>query len=309
MLSVTRMALSPIGKIISISATLPLIKVFGDNQTAWIIVMSIWAVLALFLLLLCFKQCEEKVVIEARKKEDKLPVGRAIKCLLMNKYFLMAAFIWMMQCIIQMVTGTVLPYYCKYIFFDDSLFSYLLLLEVVTTIVTTVLFCPFLLKKFGKRNMSMLGCGLALIGHLIYCTHPTDFNWVVFSCFIRGVGFAPLNSVIFGFLGDCVEYGQYKFHIRTEGLIFSGGSIGYKLGTGLCGAFITWLMSMSGYVASTTANAVQPQSAIDMIVNIYIFGMIIIWVSLLIVLSFYKLDKEYPAIMNELAAREARGEM
>ena len=138
---------------------------FGDNQTAWIIVMSIWAVLALFLLLLCFKQCEEKVVIEARKKEDKLPVGKAIKCLLMNKYFLMAAFIWMMQCIIQMVTGTVLPYYCKYIFFDDSLFSYLLLLEVVTTIVTTVLFCPFLLRKFGKRNMSMLGCALALIGH------------------------------------------------------------------------------------------------------------------------------------------------
>ena len=275
MLSVTRMALSPVGKIISISATLPLIKIFGDDQRAWIIVMSIWAVLALFLLLLCFKQCEEKVVIEARKKENKIPAGRAIKCLLMNKYFLMAAFIWMMQCIIQMVTGTVLPYYCKYIFF----------------------------------NMSMIGCALALAGHLIYCTHPTDFNWVVFSCFIRGVGFAPLNSVIFGFLGDCVEYGQYKFHIRTEGLIFSGGSIGYKLGTGMCGAFITWLMSMSGYVASTTANAVQPQSAIDMIVNIYIFGMIIIWVSLLLVLSMYKLDKEYPAIMDELAKREARGEM
>ena len=309
MLSVTRMALSPIGKIISISATLPLIKVFGDNQMAWIIVMSIWAVLALFLLLLCFKQCEEKVVIEARKKEDKVPVGKSIKCLLMNKYFLMAAFIWMMQCIIQMVTGTVLPYYCKYIFFDDSLFGMLLMLEVVTTIVCTILFCPTLLKKFGKRNMSMIGCAVALAGHLIYAMNPTDFNWVIFSCFIRGVGFAPLNSVIFGFLGDCVEYGQYKFHIRQEGLIFSGGSIGYKVGTGITGAFVTWLMSMSGYVASTTANAVQPQSAIDMIVNIYIFGMIIIWVSLLLVLSMYKLDKEYPAIMDELAKREARGEM
>ena len=309
MLSVTRMALSPIGKIISISATLPLIKVFGDNQMAWIIVMSIWAVLALFLLLLCFKQCEEKVVIEARKKEDKVPVGKSIKCLLMNKYFLMAAFIWMMQCIIQMVTGTVLPYYCKYIFFDDSLFGMLLMLEVVTTIVCTILFCPALLKKFGKRNMSMIGCAVALAGHLIYAMNPTDFNWVIFSCFIRGVGFAPLNSVIFGFLGDCVEYGQYKFHIRQEGLIFSGGSIGYKVGTGITGAFVTWLMSMSGYVASTTANAVQPQSAIDMIVNIYIFGMIIIWVSLLLVLSMYKLDKEYPAIMEELAKREARGEM
>ncbi len=33
------------------------------------------------------------------------------------------------------------------------------------------------------------------------------------------------------------------------------------------------------------------------------------WGSLLLVLSFYKLDKEYPEIMNELARREARGEM
>ncbi len=44
-------------------------------------------------------------------------------------------------------------------------------------------------------------------------------------------------------------------------------------------------------------------------ISSYIFGMIIIWVSLLLVLSMYKLDKEYPAIMEELAKREARGEM
>ena len=78
MLSVTRMALSPIGKIISISATLPLIKVFGDNQTAWIIVMSIWAVLALFLLLLCFKQCEEKLLSKPARKKIKSPLAKLL---------------------------------------------------------------------------------------------------------------------------------------------------------------------------------------------------------------------------------------
>ena len=309
MLSVTRMALSPIGKIISISATLPLIKMLGDNQEAWIKVMAIWSVLAFLLLLLCFFKCKEKVVIEARKKAARIPVGKAMKCLLLNKYFWMAMTIWMMQCIIQMVTGTILPYYCKYIFFDDSLFSFLLLLEVCTTILVTIIFCPALLKKFGKRNMSLMGVGLALAGHLIYCLNPMDYNWVVFCCVIRGIGFAPLNSVIFGFLGDVVEYGQWKFHVRQEGLIFSGGSIGYKVGTGITGAIITALMSWSGYVASTTADAVQPQSAIDMIVSLYMYGMIIIWVILLAVLFMYKLDKEYPKIMNELVMREAQGEM
>ena len=207
MLSITRMALSPIGKIISISATLPLIKVLGDNQAAWIKVMSIWAVLAFILLMLCFTQCKETVVIEARKKVSKVPIIKSLKCLFGNKYFWMAMTIWMMQCIIQMVTGTILPYYCKYIFHDDSLFSILLLCEVITTIVCTILFCPKLLKRFGKRNMSLIGVVVALVGHLIYCLNPTSFSWVVFSCIIRGIGFAPLNSVIFGFLGDAVEYG------------------------------------------------------------------------------------------------------
>ena len=309
MLSITRMALSPIGKIISISATLPLIKMLGDNQAAWIKVMAIWAVLAFFLLLLCFWKCEEKVVIEAREKGPSIPVKKALKCLLMNKYFWMAMTIWMMQCIIQMVTGTLLPYYCKYIFHDGSLFSILLLLEVVVTIVFTLLFCPALLKRFGKRNMSIIGVSVALAGHLIYCLNPLDFNWVVFSCVIRGIGFAPLNSVIFGFLGDVVEYGQWKFHVRQEGLIFSGGSVGYKVGTGATGALITALMSWSGYIASSTADAVQPQSAIDMIVHMYEYGIILIWVILLIVLFCYKLDKLYPTIMKDLIEREARGEL
>ena len=306
MLSITRMALSPIGKIISISATLPLIKVLGDNQAAWIKVMSIWAVLAFILLMLCFTQCKETVVIEARKKVSKVPIIKSLKCLFGNKYFWMAMTIWMMQCIIQMVTGTILPYYCKYIFHDDSLFSILLLCEVITTIVCTILFCPKLLKRFGKRNMSLIGVVVALVGHLIYCLNPTSFSWVVFSCIIRGIGFAPLNSVIFGFLGDVVEYGQWKFHVRQEGLIFSGG---YKVGTGITGAFITVLMSWSGYISSSTADAVQPQSAIDMIVNMYMYGMILIWVILLVVLLCYKLDKLYPKIMRDLVAREARGEL
>ena len=97
--------------------------------------------------------------------------------------------------------------------------------------------------------------------------------------------------------------------VRQEGLIFSGGSVGYKVGTGITGAFITVLMSWSGYISSSTADAVQPQSAIDMIVNMYMYGMIIIWVILLIVLLCYQLDKLYPKIMRDLVDREAHGEL
>ena len=309
MLSIVRMTLSPFGKILAVSATLPLIKVFGDSQMAWIEVMSIWAVVSMLLLLFCFARCKETVVIEAREKIAKIPVGKALKCLLFNKYFWMASSLWMMQNVIFYITGTVLPYYCKYIFMNDALYSILYLLETGIMVSFTILFCPTLLQKFGKRNMALGGIAVAFIGHAIYLMNPLDFNWVVFSCVIRGIGFAPLNSVIFGFLGDVVEYGQWKFHVRQEGLIFSGGSVGTKVGSGLTSAILTSMLSYAGYVSSTTGSAVQPQSAIDMIINLYMWGPIVVWVIIGTILYLYKLDKEYPAIMRDLVEREAKGEL
>jgi len=42
---------------------------------------------------------------------------------------------------------------------------------------------------------------------------------------IRGIGMAPMNSIVFGIIGDMVEFGQWKTHLRQESLIFAGGSV------------------------------------------------------------------------------------
>ena len=119
---------------------------------AWVEVMSIWAILALALLLLCFFKCKETVVIEARNKEEnKVPLKTQLKCLFANYYFWLALSIWMMQNVIFFVTGTVLPYFCKYIFFDDSLYSILYLVETGTMIGFTVLFSQCCLRNSAKE--------------------------------------------------------------------------------------------------------------------------------------------------------------
>ena len=97
--------------------------------------------------------------------------------------------------------------------------------------------------------------------------------------------------------------------MRQEGLIFSGGSVGTKVGSGLTSAILTGLLSYAGYVASSSGSIMQSQQVIDMIVSIYMWGPIFVWAVLVAVLYFYQLDKKYPEIMRELVAREARGEM
>ena len=54
-------------------------QAFGDNQAAWVKTMAIWAVLALILLLICFFRCEETVVIEAKQREEKVPLKKDLR--------------------------------------------------------------------------------------------------------------------------------------------------------------------------------------------------------------------------------------
>lgn len=309
MLSVVRMGMSPIGRILAVTCTLPLIKVFGDDQAAWIKTMSIWAVVALVLLLICFFRCEETVKIEAKQKSEKIPLGKSFGALFHNQYFWAVLVLWMLQSVSFGISGTILPYYCKYIFGNDTWMYSALYLTETLVLVAGVFACSPLIKKFGKRNIALAGACIALVGQLLFCLNPSSFEWMVMSCVARAIGLAPLNAVVFGMIGDVVEFGQWKTHIRQESLVFAGGSIGTKVGAGVASAMMTGLLSIAGYISSAAGTVAQPQGALDMIISIYKFGPMIVALVAIITLSLYKLDKKYPSIMKELIEREARGEL
>lgn len=309
MLSVVRMGLSPIGKIIAATCTLPIVKLFGNDQAAWVKTMSIWAVLALILLLVCFFKCEETVRIEAKEKAAKVPLGKGFAALFKNQYFWAVLVLWMVQSVSFSISGTILPYYCKYIFGNDTWMYSALFLTETLTLVAGIFCCTPLIRKFGKRNIALVGAMIALIGQLLFFLNPYSFPWMVMSCVARAIGLAPLNAVVFGMVGDVVEFGQWKTHIRQESLIFAGGSIGTKVGAGFASAAMTGLLSLAGYVSSSVGTAAQPEKALNMIVNIYKFGPILIAAVAFITLALYKLDKIYPDIMKELIERESRGEL
>lgn len=309
LLSVVRMGLSPLGRIMAVTFTLPLVKIFGDDQSAWIKTMSIWAGVALILLIICFMKCEETVVIEAQKKAEKVSVFKGMKALAANQYFWAVLVLWMLQSVSFGISGTILPYYCKYIFQNDTWMYSTLYLTETLVLVGCIFLCAPLIRKYGKRNAALAGAFVALAGQFLFFLNPSSFPWMVMSCVTRAVGLAPLNAAVFGMIGDVVEFGQWKAHIRQESLIFAGGSIGTKVGSGVASAAMTGLLSAAGYISSASGTVTQPPQALDMIINIYKGGPLIVAVLAVITLSLYKLDRKYPAIMEELAKREARGEL
>lgn len=310
MLSIFRMSMAPLGRIIAVTFTQPVVKLFGDDQAAWVKAMTMWVILAFIMLMICFFRCKETVHIEAEDNKDtKVSFGRAAKALLTNQYFWACLILWTVTCVHGTIVGTALPYYCKYIFHNDTwMYSVLYLAEALTLVIGAML-CPLLLRRYGKRQISLVGAIIAVAAQAAFLINVNSYEWALATTIIRALGEAPLTAVVFGMLGDTVEFGQWKTHIRQASLIFAGGALGFKLGNGVTSAIISNLLDSAGYISTAGKAVTQPASALTMIRNIYIWGPILVWAIAVVVLILYKLDKKYDGIMKDLAEREAQGKM
>ncbi len=299
-----RMGISPFGRILTTAATLPLVKLFGDNQQAWVYAASIYGVIALILLLICFFNVKERVHFEAQEKE-KLPIWQSIKALFHNKYWGISLLLWGMLSVYLTLSGTSLTYYSKYILNNDLFTSPLYVAEQIP-MIAVIFLIPALLKKMGKRNLALIGSLICVAAQVLLMVDSKSFYIAMAAAILRGIGQAPLMGVIFSFIADSVEYGQWKTHLRLEGLIYSAASVGSKLGAGLTSAALSAILEHAGYDGTLAA---QSASAIGAIHSIYVTGPLLVWGVTAVLLLFYRLDKIYPSMMKELEEREKRGEL
>ncbi|MBP3783774.1 MAG: MFS transporter [Butyrivibrio sp.] len=75
----------------------------------------------------------------------------------------------------------------------------------------------------------------------------TDTALLVIGTVVRSLGAGPLLSAVFALVPDVVEYGYWKFGIRSEGLISSAQSVGSKVGIGLGSALTGWILAAVHY--------------------------------------------------------------
>lgn len=149
----------------------------------------------------------------------------------------------------------------------------------------------------------MLGVFFIIAGSMILLLNPTNVALVTFGGLLRGIGMTPILGMIFTMIADTIEYGQWKIGLRTAGAIQSAITSGQKFGQGIGSALIGFIMESAGYDGNLAVQSAQASATIQ---NLFVYGVSILGVVMIVILLFYKLDKEYPTIMQELLAREAK---
>lgn len=298
-LNIFRQIFAQITSLIITSATLPLIKVFGEGRMAWTITYGIFSAAAAVLFLICFVGTKETVGIAAKERET-VPVKKALFSLLKNKCWVISMLLGTGTCLFFMAISTINSYFCVQVLHDDNMVGTLNAAYIAPMIVFFFFMAP-IVKRIGKRNTNLWGWLLILVSYVPLLMAMTSVPVLIVSAVIRGIGYACVMGVQFAIIGDSVEYGEWKTGVRSEGLVFSAQSFGCKVGMGLGNALIGALLSWGGYDGEL---AVQPDSAITVIKVLYIGMPMIVAVLQMLLMIPYTIEKEYDQMNRELAERK-----
>lgn len=301
-LSIFRNLLATAGTLTINIFTLPLVEFFGNNALAWTKTFFIFGIVAIIAFLYTFWGTSERVksVAQLQSTENNdVPVLVGIKALFKNKYWIMMTGMLALFFLMYAINGGSTVYYAKDILGDKNLVG---TINGIFNIVQIcgMFFIAMMIKKFGKRNIFALSLVLDIIGMLILNYSNGAMSLIIISSVIRGLGNACGGATMWAMVSDTIDYGEWKTGYRTEGLINSACSFGWKIGNGIGSALLGLILEAGGYVGTAIT---QTETALFSIEICFIWIPIAIYVIGLVIMSFYHLDKEFPAIIRDLNNR------
>lgn len=275
-----------------------LISALGNDAAGWAKLSWMMAIPLTLVGLIRFFTIKEKrntAVVE----QQKITIREMVNMLANNKYILILSILVFISYLGSNLSGAVGSYYSVYIFGDISVSSIMTL--ALLPLVLFMGLVPALSRKFTLRKciiatmiMGIAGCLLRLLD-----VHSILLGFIG-SC-LSGIAF----PAFYGFAGtmtlDCMDYGEWKNETRVEGTLSSVQSLMNKIGTALGAGLAGILLDLAAFDGKA---AVQPDSALYMIIALSTVIPVIFYVLFLVVYKFYDLDKKMPQIRKELKEKK-----
>ncbi len=177
------------------------------------------------------------------------------------------------------------------------------------------LFMPFItkiVKKYGKKEASVFGTIVSLVGGVIMLIFPliesvnTALIVYLLGLVVFGVGMGVYTCVSWAMMGDAIDYNEWKFGTREEGTVYSLHSFFRKLAQGVGPSVVLLIMGALGYVSKYGTIGQSAQTAHNMcwlVAGLYLFSAVVQFIGLALI---YNLDRKTLNKMNEeLAARHS----
>lgn len=309
------------GILVALIFPMAIMPMLGVNKSLWIVVMSVLSIIALPFTLLEYYFTKERVTEEqAAAGEKQIPFLTQLKIVLTDKYMLVMFVYFFIYTFGSSLKNLGLVYYCNYVLgtYNDGITQ--MLVSVIGGIPMGIgIFAVWpLAKKFGKRNVTLVGFLLYALGSAICWMTPTNLYIVLVGQFIKNIGGLPCAYVFMALFADGLDHVEWKSGIRCDGTSMSIYNIIAVAVVGVATAVFNAMISGAGYIPPELINGetvafAQPEAVTNLITFAFvgletITGLIL--AGLLVFLSVEKTIGRKQAKIREYqkAEAEARGE-
>ena len=312
------------GIIVALVFPMVIMPIVGVDKESWIVLMSIISILALPLTLLEYYFTKERITEEKAgvENEKKTPFLLQLKALFTDKYYLLLLLYFLVYTAGTTFKNLGLVYYCNYILgeYNDG---------ITQTLVSVIGGIPMgigifmvwpLAKRFGKRNVTVIGFLLYALGSAICFMAPTNMGVVLTGQFIKNMGGLPSAYVFMALFADDLDHLEWKTGFRSDGVSMSAYNIIATSTVGIATGIFNLLLSMTGYLApsDTVVEGATIQKIVDE--TTYIFNQnagvesLFVWsflgseiitgIHCAIILLFINVEKTIERKQNVLVERE-----
>lgn len=276
-----------------------MVEKFGGGAAGWRTTALIFAIIGLVvntISCLAVKELPEDELADelAAKKtknadDDKLSFGETVKILVHNKYYLLILAIYLVYYIMSNLTTGAGAFCATYYWGDGSLLGTFSMMKMFPVIIALAL-APGLVKKFGSmQKVNFWGYLVSsVLGiPMIYFAAQKNVKMFLLLMFIKGIFAGMLSGSLNALIAEISGYTTRTTGKRMDGMMFSCSSLGVKVGGGIGTAAVGWLLELGGFVGTA---AVQSESAITMIFNLYITFPVIMGVIITVLLAFLDVE-------------------
>lgn len=261
-----------------------------------VVILGIVSALGGLMTFLFTKECSGDDTIRREKGYWIKP----LKALLHNKYWFMQTGVEFAHFIALYSRLTTMIYFVQYIQKNLALTPILVLADQLPGLLVMPIAAK-LCNRYGKRNCTLIGSILSMMGLVMMMLNTHNLPIFIAGMIIRGVFYAPYQCTTNAFIADTAVYGMWKDKVNVEAMAFSATSFAQKIGQGLSGSIIGYVLAFTGFSASATSQTSRVESGI---IFLYIGITVIATLIQILLLFFYDLDGKLPKIREKLEQKK-----
>jgi GPH family glycoside/pentoside/hexuronide:cation symporter len=218
----------------------------NDISKGYQLAMGVMALLGTALLLFCFFTTKERVEHEIERK----PLLEQFKLLMKNGQWTLLFGVCFFGTVGYVIRNSVAIFYAKYFLGGDAGIQSSFMATGVTAAILAMPASTFITKRYCKVKLfkyTQLAVGaISLI--MLFLVNPGDLVLAYVLYFILSFVVDLHAPVFWSAIAEAVDYGHAESGKRVSGLSFGGISFAQKLGMGIAGAAVGYLLDFFEYV-------------------------------------------------------------